>query len=126
MVSNLDFLMLGRIRAARRDGKPCDHDQVVEKLLERIGVHRDPRTRTIMTDLATRHALAAPLALAAPNWWDAFVGLYLVQASMPRARPRRWVDPRITAPPRAALPARPPFSFAAWLHACRDKWTDPA
>jgi hypothetical protein len=128
-ISNLVFLMLGRIRKARQEGNHCDHDQVVEKLLERVGLHKDLRTRPIMTNLALRHSLAAPLALASPNWWESFVGLYLVQAAAParratlQAQPRRAVDPRITAPPQTAL--RVPARFAAWFHARRsDQPTD--
>lgn len=122
-VSNLVFIILGRIRKARANENFRDHDQAVEVILERIGVGLNSATAAIMDSLPMRHRLAEPLALAAPLWWDSFTGIYAVDAPILKPLPRRldvaaepsvgerWRSPRATQP-AAATKA---FSFAAWL-----------
>jgi hypothetical protein len=124
-VSTLVFLSFGSIRKARTRDNHCDHDQVIEKLLERLGLHQNPRTRDLVTRLAPRHSLAEPLACAAPNWWESFLGLYLVKPALLTERPpykplsRRTIEECVTAPPRVSLRAtpHPGFSLTAWLAA---------
>ena len=88
-VSNLVFIILGRIRKARASDNLCDHDQAVAAILERIGVGRDSATAGIMNSLPVRHKLAEPLALAAPPWWDRFITLYAIDTPVPKPLPRR-------------------------------------
>ena len=125
-ISNVAFTILGRVRKAREAERFCDHDQAVETILERMGIPQHAIARSIVTSLATRQKLAEPLALAAPTWWDAFTGLYLVDVSTLRAMPRRAsvVGPyglgveRLRGIQRAHPGARRQaarFSFAAWL-----------
>jgi len=135
VVSNLVFLAFGCIRKARARDNHCDHDQVIENLLERIGLHKNARTCALMTNLAQRHALAEPLACAAPNWWESFLSLYLIRPALRAERPafrplsRRTIEHYVTAPPRVSLHAipRPAFSLTAWLETrvARRPTTDP-
>lgn len=124
-ISNLVFIILGRIRKARAADNFRDHDQAVEAILERMGVGRDSATAGIMDSLPVRHKLAEPLALSAPPWWDSFLCLYTVDTPVPKPLPRRGGTPERlaerwragnTAPGRIAQPiASAPFSFSAWF-----------
>jgi hypothetical protein len=122
-VSNLLFLILGRIRKARAAENFRDHDQAVESILERIGVGRNSATAAIMNSLPVRHRLAEPLALAAPQWWDSFVTIYTVDAQVLKPLPRRveaaapqtFGERWRTAVRAAHMPASGAFSFSAWL-----------
>lgn len=124
-VTSLAFIILGRIRKARAAENFRDHDQVVEAILERMGVGRDSATATIMDSLPVRHKLAEPLALAGPLWWDSFVTIYAVDTPVPKPLPRRAgtaerLAERWRAAARAAQPTTAsPFSFAAWLKTFR-------
>jgi hypothetical protein len=111
-VSNLVFIILGRIRKARaaEDGRPFmdaarsprgtdnrrDHYQAAEAILERIGVGANSATSGIMDSLAMRQRLAEPLAVLAeplavktPLWWDTFGTIYAVDTPVLRPLPRR-------------------------------------
>lgn len=120
-VSNLVFIILGRIRKARATSNFRDHDQAVEAILERIGVGHDSATAGIMNTLAVRHKLAEPLALSGPRWWDSFITIYAVDVPAAKPLPRRAgtaarFAERWRAAARAAQPTTAaPFSFAAWL-----------
>ena len=136
LISSQVFVTFGNIRRARVANNHCDHDQVIAQLLERLGVAKNPRTRPIMTNLAVRHRLAEPLALAAPNWWEAFIGIYVIgtealreQTDRPGGKTSlRHAGPRSVFALRA-LPRRPaagttttnakpkdqPFSLFSWI-----------
>lgn len=129
-ISNLVFITLGRIRKARAVENFRDHDQVVEAMLERMGVGLHSATAAIMTSLPVRHRLAEPLALAAPDsamqmWWDSFIGIYAVDAPVLKPLPRRADVAPAPSPGERWRSVRPAhaardhsstgFSFAAWL-----------
>lgn len=142
-VSNLTFVILGRMRRARGGDNRRDHDQVVETILERLGVGANSATSEIMTSPPVRRRLAEPLAMPTPLWWDCFGTIYAVDAPVLKPLPRRidggrsesgFVESRLDENRRgegwtarwraAARAARPttarPFSFAAWLRTMRD------
>ena len=103
VVSHIIFMALSRMRKAREANNDRDHDQVIETLLERIGVDRRKATQHLMTQLLLRQTLCEPLVMASPNWWQGFAQLYAVTKPPRVISPVRQVtviDPTTTVPVR--------------------------
>ncbi len=127
VVSHIVFMALTRMKKARLEGNERDHDQVIETLLERIGVDRRKATQHLMTQILLRQTLGEPLALG-PNWWLKFAEIYAVMRPpriVPPVRQVTVIDPTTTVPvrrrqdtpalaaARAASESLPPFILDA-------------
>ena len=113
VVSHIIFMALSRMRKAREANNERDHDQVVETLLERIGVDRRKATQHLMTQLLLRQTLCEPLVMAGPNWWQGFAQLYSVMKPPRVISPVRQVtviDPATTTPVRRRQDAPAPLA----------------
>ena len=84
LVSDLVFFLIGRIDLAVA-GSALPHDQIVQGLLERLGVQRVEATARLMDDILFRHTLAEPLACGVPDWWGAFQRKYVLVDQLPAA-----------------------------------------
>src|SRR5262249_52145313 len=114
IVSHIVFMALSRIRRAREADNERDHDQIIETLLERLGVDRRKATQHLMTQLLLRQTLREPLVLAGANWWQGFVELYSVLKPprvVPPVRQVTVIDPATTVPVRRRQDA--PVSLVA-------------
>jgi len=103
VVSHIVFMSLSRMRKAREADNARDHDQVIDTLLERIGVDRRRATQHLMTQLLLRQTLGEPLVMAGPNWWQGFAELYAVMKPpriIPPVRQVTIIDPSTTVPVR--------------------------
>ncbi len=88
IVSNMVFIIFGRIRKNREVGlKAPAHEVVTDVILERLAIDRMSATRHLMCDAQYRRSLAAPVTDRV-IWWDAFRDLYVVKVSAPPL-PRR-------------------------------------
>ena len=112
VVSHIVFMALSRMRKAREANNARDHDQVIDTLLERIGVDRRKATQHLMTQLLLRQTLGEPLVMASPNWWQGFAQLYSVLKPpriVPPIRQVTVIDPASTVPVRRRQDAPVPL-----------------
>ena len=117
VVSHIVFMALSRMRKAREENNERDHDQVIETLLERIGVDRRKATQHLMTQLLLRQTLCEPLVVAGPNWWQGFSELYSVLKPprvVPPVRQVTVIDPATTIPVRRRQEAPMPVAARAF------------
>jgi hypothetical protein len=90
IVSNMVFIIFGRIRKNSDLGLPAaPHDVVTDVILERVAIDRMAATRHLMHSPRYRESLNTPL-VARALWWDAFRALYIVNTTtQPHARRTR-------------------------------------
>lgn len=123
LISNMVFIIFGRIRKNGDLGLPAPpHEVVTDVILERLAIDRMRATRHLMRDPGYRNALAAHV-LERPIWWIAFKDLYLVDtAAQPHARRTRAAaraaflthrTPASVLFDRAVAPPSPPLSAFA-------------
>jgi hypothetical protein len=88
IVSNMVFIIFGRIRKNKDLGRDVPPSEVVtDVILERLAIDRMKATRHLMSDAAYRESLRAPVDTR-EIWWRAFADLYTVNAQ-PQAYARR-------------------------------------
>ena len=110
LISNLVFLIFGRIRKRKDAGLRVQaHDMALDVILEQIAIDKISATKHLMRSPAFRQALCVPLAVSIPIWWHQFRELYVVDTTpQSLARRTRFAE-------RESVAARRPASVATWL-----------